>query len=342
MGKLIYSGEFMQNAFHGNGTLFENDYIVYVGNFEHHKFHGEGVFIMNKDHKPFIKKFYRIHGTFNQGKIEFGKIVNGTELVYEGDLCNFNLHGNGTFYKNECQYMTQFQDGIFKHSADASIKFSKDGSEYTLTGTVHSCSNEDIGKPRIHLQECTLTKNNETIFTGTCHFHIETTTLCQETGTIWIHGKKRVSGFFQENILDSISEVFDDEGNQMMVPLENEGEIAELDDNYWPQWIGGPIKIFDSDGSLMYTAAFLDGSIRNVFFVANSTPIKIIKSPIEPTDIISLETIPYNTIAYRLNSFSHVVSKETLQSLKSTKNLRHHPFTRAPITRISRVMYIAQ
>ncbi len=252
------------------------------------------------------------------------------------------MHGNGTFYKNQCKYTTQFADGIFKHSAEALIKFTKNKSEYVLTGHVQSISNEDIGKTRIHFQECTLTKNNVKIFTGTCHFHIETTELCQETGTIWINGKKRVSGFFQENLMDSISEVYDEEGNLLMVPVENEGDIAELDDNYWPRWIGGPINIYDVDGTLMYPAAFLDGSIRNVFFVANSTPIKIIQSPIEPTDIISLETIPYNTIAYRLNSFTHIVSKETLQSLKSTKNLRHHPFTRAPVTRISRVMFIPQ
>ena len=340
MGKLIYSGEFVQNVFEGNGILYENDFVVYCGNFHNNQFHGPGVFIMNRDSKPFVKKFYNIYGEFNQGNIQFGKIMNGAELIYEGDLLNFNLHGNGTFYKNQCKFITEFSDGSIKNSAHATIKFTKEGSEYVLTGNVEYTSDEEIAKPRIHFNEATLTKNNLNVFTGTCHFHIETSDICQEIGTIWINGKKRVSGYFQENLMDVITEVFDEEGNLVMIPVENEGDISELDENYWPLWIGGPINIFENDGTLMYPAAFLDGSIRNVFFVANSTPIKIIKTDIEPTDIISLEKIPYNTVAYRLNSFTHIVSKETLQSLKTTKNLRHHPFTRAPVTRISRVMFV--
>jgi hypothetical protein len=173
-------------------------------------------------------------------------------------------------------------------------------------------------------------------FTGMCHFHTDRLIICKDQGTVFVKGKKRATGIFVNNHLSDISLLFDEDGDLVLV--NSEGILSEFDGE-WPTTMEGSMSVHKGE-EFLYKANFHDGSIRNIFEVANISKVRVVTSIEEITDPISMEVIPFGEIAFELNSPHHVVSKSTLKLLRSTKNLRKHPCTRAPVLRISRVKYV--
>lgn len=102
----VYSGNLIENKFHGHGKLTWSDGDTYEGEFESGLFSGQGELITDETE--------RYTGTFSKGvKSGFGKEYYADELIYEGYFKNNEYSGSGIYAFDDETYKGAFEDGEF-------------------------------------------------------------------------------------------------------------------------------------------------------------------------------------------------------------------------------------
>lgn len=345
--EIEYVGKFVNSLFHGSGTLYCNN-KKYVGEFVEGLKHGFGVHYSCKSNEKIYEGHYeknRFHGLgtlfktpcdyvtgfFQEGFLHNGKIFRNDFMYYEGDLFNFKPFGQGKIIAQQVDCTIEANWNEHTVSSGYSATISIDGS--VIYGIV---SSYDCKLEKIMFAECVYKRDGKMMFAGKGHFHCRGAKFCQDEGVIYVNEKPRVKSLFEANIPTYISEMYDENGHLQLTCSNDSGYMYGFDGE-WPQEIVGPINVLNSDGTLLYEANFNNG-ITNCLQVSNRIPIKTISRLSEYEDMISFDTIPFDTVCYMLNGRDHVVSKETLLKMRSSHALFKHPYTRAPIIRIERVV----
>lgn len=119
--ELLYEGSLINELYHGNGKLTENNFI-YIGEFEYGKKHGKGkVYYLNNnkllyegefrnDKKEGIGIEYSDDGSEYTGAFKDnlrngrGSLKNSNGTYFEGEFCNGIIKGQGSLYWNPNKY----------------------------------------------------------------------------------------------------------------------------------------------------------------------------------------------------------------------------------------------
>jgi hypothetical protein len=336
-----YWGEFLQGARSGKGTLTNTLGTLFVGEFFDNVYHGPGRMRLHQGEGMVFAD-----GIFENGLLPEGCIIDASNtnntLIYDGALKDFKPHGVGKAFRNNWVIQGRWKEGILEHGFTAQFEHGK-----THTTGVMSCAAFSISEYsknthyEQYVSDATEMCGDVITFKGTCRVsHNLSEGVSRRNGTIYVGGKPRISGHRLDKSSPRVDSIYDENGI-----LALKIRIGMVPESKWvngeyPQLIMGLCEIYDECGKPLYSDAhFYEGrGMGNALECADRTPLMCVFRENAAVDFISFDEIPFETVAYALNSSNHIISLETLQQMIFHNRLVTHPLTRVPIMRVFRVM----